>query len=375
MGKYDPLSGHFAQLAGDEVEITFDELEGILGSRLPRSARTIHGWWSSSHPHATWASQGWSASPDLARNLVRFKRVGSEEAQPEPPTLAEETAISSVEHSERLILLGSVSKMLPEASPAKDLYDSTLWDKRRRYAETTGMPWMILSAEHGLLQPEDVIKPYGRTLGDEKAAYQKGWSAKAAHAVIGECQRLGIEAVETHAAAVYLEKGLIEALEAAGIRVSWPLQGKQIGEQYSWYDAVAASPEFFLAVETVSSDSEELLDEPLAESVATPPAEVPVEPTPEVPVEPIAEVPVEPIAEVPVEPIAEVPVEPTAEVPAEPIAEVPAEQIAEVPASPPDDSRDELILRVERLEAEVERLERLLSMIATGLSEAGIPKS
>ncbi len=351
MGKYDPLAGHFAQLAGDEVEITFDELEEILGSRLPRSARSIHGWWSSSHPHATWASQGWSASPDLHRHLVRFRRVGSEESQQEPPTLAEETGTFPIEDSQRLVLLGSVSKMLLEASPAKDLYSSTLWDKRRRYAESTGMPWMILSAEHGLLQPQEVIKPYDRTLGDEKAAYQKAWSAKAAEAVIRECQRLGIEAVETHAAAVYLEKGFIEALGAAGIRVSWPLQGKQIGEQYFWYDSVAASPEVVPAVETAPSDSvespeehrEELLNELLAESLASSDVEAPVEPSVEAPVEPSVEAPVEPIVEAPVEPIVEAPVE--------------------------------LILRVERLEAEVQRLQRLLSVLATALSEADIPKS
>lgn len=50
--------------------------------------------------------------------------------------------------------------------PARDLYTSTYFGLKRRYAETRGDQWMILSAEHGLLPPDEEIKPYDRTIQD-----------------------------------------------------------------------------------------------------------------------------------------------------------------------------------------------------------------
>ncbi len=44
-------------------------------------------------------------------------------------------------------------------SPAKDLYVSALFDKERAYAERTGIPWFILSAQHGLVAPDEVLEP------------------------------------------------------------------------------------------------------------------------------------------------------------------------------------------------------------------------
>lgn len=50
--------------------------------------------------------------------------------------------------------------------PAKDLYTSTYFQKKREYAEEVGDQWMILSALHGLLPPGEKIKPYDVTIDD-----------------------------------------------------------------------------------------------------------------------------------------------------------------------------------------------------------------
>ncbi len=47
---------------------------------------------------------------------------------------------------------------------AKDLYVSDLFRKARRYVEAKNCPWFILSAEYGLVSPEQVIAPYEKTL-------------------------------------------------------------------------------------------------------------------------------------------------------------------------------------------------------------------
>jgi len=47
---------------------------------------------------------------------------------------------------------------------AEDLYCSELFYKSRRYAQANYDDWLILSAEHGLVRPCDVLAPYDRKL-------------------------------------------------------------------------------------------------------------------------------------------------------------------------------------------------------------------
>ncbi|MFX1519409.1 MAG: DUF6884 domain-containing protein, partial [Promethearchaeota archaeon] len=43
---------------------------------------------------------------------------------------------------------------------AKDLYISDLFKKMRKYAETYNYDWRIISAKHGLINPEKMIESY-----------------------------------------------------------------------------------------------------------------------------------------------------------------------------------------------------------------------
>lgn len=80
MAKYDPLREHLARL--DEVvwAVKLDEVEKILGSTLPMSAREHRTWWANSggslvHQNA-WLEAGWRVDhTDLRRDLVVFRRL------------------------------------------------------------------------------------------------------------------------------------------------------------------------------------------------------------------------------------------------------------------------------------------------------------
>jgi hypothetical protein len=58
---------------------------------------------------------------------------------------------------------------------AKDLYVSELFERQRRYDERRGIPWFILSAEHGLIAPDEWLAPWERCLPDTPAAYRTAW--------------------------------------------------------------------------------------------------------------------------------------------------------------------------------------------------------
>lgn len=76
------------------------------------------------------------------------------------------------------MLVGCVKTKHSGPSAAKDLYKSHLWRCRRAYAESFGCPWYILSAEHGLLDPDQSICPYDLSLNDLRAKDRRFWSTR-----------------------------------------------------------------------------------------------------------------------------------------------------------------------------------------------------
>jgi hypothetical protein len=254
VGKYDGWATFFDQLEGTQHEIPLDVLEGMVDGHLPPSATSYKAWWAGDHYYATWRAAGWFASLQPTRGTVRFTKESPSRGR---PRVAERSGSATHPGTRpippdgmRLVLLGCVAQKRSDASPARDLYVSALWDKRRRYAESTEMPWAVLSAEHGLLDPATVIAPYDRYLERETRAFRQAWSEQVATLVIERCRALDLSAVEVHAGSAYLEFGLINALEQAGITVAWPLHGRRIGEQLHWYDDIARAASPRVAAET-----------------------------------------------------------------------------------------------------------------------------
>jgi hypothetical protein len=67
-------------------------------------------------------------------------------------------------HPKTVYLISCVSKKRSTPAHARELYISDWFMKAREYVESTGSPWFILSAEHGLVSPERALAPYERTL-------------------------------------------------------------------------------------------------------------------------------------------------------------------------------------------------------------------
>jgi len=138
----------------------------------------------------------------------------------------------------RVILLGCVKLKRASRAPARDLYISPLWCGRRAYAEACGVPWLILSAEHGLVDPEQPLDPYDQALAQLPAAARRAWGAGAG--VVAELvDRYGpLDGItfEVHAGEAYraaIERGIGDA----GGQLDVPLRGLPLGGQLSWYGA------------------------------------------------------------------------------------------------------------------------------------------
>jgi hypothetical protein len=81
LGKYDPLRDHLAGYgAGDEVQLTFSEVEELVG-RLPLGARRLRQWWAngSTAQAQAWRAAGWRVLlVDMATEKVLFARAGGQ---------------------------------------------------------------------------------------------------------------------------------------------------------------------------------------------------------------------------------------------------------------------------------------------------------
>ena len=134
-----------------------------------------------------------------------------------------------------LILLGCVKKKRDYAGPARDVYASPLWVYRRKYAESRGRAWYILSAKHGLLASDDWIDPYDLSLVNLPAAKRRAWSQRVLNALKEKVPELRGKIIEIHAGKPYVEYGLEEGLREAGVKVLRPLEHERQGQQIKWY--------------------------------------------------------------------------------------------------------------------------------------------
>jgi hypothetical protein len=127
----------------------------------------------------------------------------------------------------RFALVCCGKQKLGVPAPAKDLYQSTLFKKTRAYAERHYAGWFVLSAQHHVLLPEEMVAPYDVKLAP---AQVDAWARETV-------ERLGRRlpagaGVDYFGGAAYAQ--VARALAAQGYAVAQPLHGLQIGERLRW---------------------------------------------------------------------------------------------------------------------------------------------
>ena len=135
----------------------------------------------------------------------------------------------------RAVLVGCVAGKLDHPAPARDLYTTPLFRKRRDYAERMGLPWFVLSARHGLVTPDTRLYPYNEVLAKARISdftfvvYRQMLK----HFADGDV-------LEVHAGVHYVDgvTRSVRRLERFGglsLQVETPLRGLSIGKQLQWY--------------------------------------------------------------------------------------------------------------------------------------------
>jgi hypothetical protein len=135
----------------------------------------------------------------------------------------------------RVGLVGCVKSKQSRAAPAQELYTSPLFRGRRAWVERTCDCWFILSAKHGLVEPDRVLGPYDETLMNLPRAARRSWSAWVVQALEQGLGEVSGVVFELHAGSAYLDHGLVAGLKERGAVLERPVQGLSFGQQLALY--------------------------------------------------------------------------------------------------------------------------------------------
>jgi DGQHR domain-containing protein len=128
-----------------------------------------------------------------------------------------------------ICLVGCCRQKLSHAAPARELYTSPLFQLAARYCSATCDQWFVLSARHGLVEPDQVLEPYDDALEGRRQSEREAWAER----VVWQLRQRGLleagHRFQIHAGAVYAE------FLAPLLKAEQPLRGLPIGRRLSWY--------------------------------------------------------------------------------------------------------------------------------------------
>lgn len=148
----------------------------------------------------------------------------------------------------RVALISCSASKADHATTVAKMYTSTLFHKSVSYANATCDRWLVLSAKHGLLAPDQVIEPYDQRLTVRPAvvngrAIPTEWASQVSRQLLDEVG--GVHPL-WNTTFVVLAGGLyqrnLETLSSA-MTMEFPLAGLQIGERLAWLTRAVNPPE------------------------------------------------------------------------------------------------------------------------------------
>jgi hypothetical protein len=127
MGKYEPLGVYLRDRHQSEVPMSFEQIEGVIGARLPPKAQEHRAWWSNNPSNnvmtKVWLEAGYQTERvDVPGRKLVFRRTGAVPPSPAPTG-------GSGSHP----LLGGLAGLM-RVQPGVDLTQpvETDWDANRR---------------------------------------------------------------------------------------------------------------------------------------------------------------------------------------------------------------------------------------------------
>lgn len=141
MSKYEPLQRHLLACRGQDLVLSFSDIEEIVGFRLPASARKYAAWWSnsdSSHVQAqAWLDAGYETTDvDIPGERLTLSFTGTAKGfhEMQQPTLLSDAPPTKSTSRKRHPAWGALKGMIT-IPPDVDLTAPTYDDWKTLYGE------------------------------------------------------------------------------------------------------------------------------------------------------------------------------------------------------------------------------------------------
>lgn len=177
MPNYTSFQNFLKNNTSNKISLTISEIERIIGGSLPFSAYKYPAWWSNSPTHPLMKKVlgiGWrSGNLNLKDKTISFSKdlipnekniMINNNTKPIPTSKTNSTNHSNIEKICVVTACGNKKEDVP--LPAWRIYKSPRI--KAVYRRKGGEDMYILSAEHGLLPAEKIIKPYNRLLDPDR---------------------------------------------------------------------------------------------------------------------------------------------------------------------------------------------------------------
>lgn len=135
-----------------------------------------------------------------------------------------------------IALISCGKAKLDHAAPAREMYTGNLFRAAFADCRQRDLPIFIVSARHGLVGMNEIIRPYDLKLTDMPMDDRRRWAWRIAEHLRNLYMPTTVDDIELHAGQAYADP-LIDAL--IGLRhppkITQPCQGMQIGERLHYY--------------------------------------------------------------------------------------------------------------------------------------------
>ena len=234
------------QHSGDVVQIRAGDVHKDMGlqSRMPAVCSVLDGKKFLSEFNLEFLKR--SGPPQGANVFFTFKVLGNDSANLQPDTVARRSPATQVKalpsqikpgnkistnSGNSICFVSCVGKKTSVSAAAKDLYRSDWFIKARTFVEAKGFQWFILSAEYGLVHPDQTIAPYDKTLNTMSSHDRREWAKRILIQIddtIPETKSFIFLAGRKY------RENLLDPLKAKGSEIIIPMEGLRIGQQLSW---------------------------------------------------------------------------------------------------------------------------------------------
>lgn len=132
-----------------------------------------------------------------------------------------------------VVLVSCTNKKKKGIHKAIDLYDSIWFKKVMQIVNKLGDEWYIISAKHGLLESNEIIKDYNLTLNEMNINDRKKWSEKVLKELLPKVNT-GDKVILL--AGKYYREFIEKELKRIGVKVESPCSTLTTGRQLEWLD-------------------------------------------------------------------------------------------------------------------------------------------